>query len=69
MDIFTHTLTGLALARAGAGRAAPYGTLALVMAANISDIDYAYALSGPLRIILRLFVLIEAKAVDVLGEK
>lgn len=53
MDIFTHTLTGLALARAGAGRAAPYGTLALVMAANISDIDYAYALGGPLSYLAR----------------
>lgn len=53
MDIFTHTLTGLALARAGAGRAAPYGTLALVVAANIPDIDYAYALGGPLSYLAR----------------
>ena len=53
MDIFTHTLTGWALACAGAGRAAPYGTLALVVAANISDIDYAYALGGPLSYLAR----------------
>ncbi|MFQ5662596.1 MAG: metal-dependent hydrolase [Terriglobia bacterium] len=40
MDNVTHTLTALVLARAGAQRLAPYATAALVVAANVSDIDY-----------------------------
>ena len=39
MDNLTHTLTGLALARTGLRRFTPRGTLLLVIAANIPDID------------------------------
>jgi inner membrane protein len=39
MDNVTHTLTGLALARAGLKRFTPHGTLLVVIAANLPDID------------------------------
>jgi inner membrane protein len=39
MDNLTHTLTGLALARAGLNRFSPQATLLLILAANIPDID------------------------------
>jgi inner membrane protein len=39
MDNVTHTLTGLALARTGLKRFTPQGTLLLVIAANLPDID------------------------------
>lgn len=39
MDNLTHTLTGLALARAGLNRYTPRGTLLMLIAANIPDID------------------------------
>jgi inner membrane protein len=39
MDNVTHTLTGLALARAGLKRFTPQGTLLMIIAANLPDID------------------------------
>ena len=39
MDNLCHTLAGAALARAGAGRGTAYGTAALVLGANLPDID------------------------------
>jgi inner membrane protein len=39
MDNLTHTLTGLALARTGLKRLTPGGTLLILIAANIPDID------------------------------
>ncbi len=39
MDPITHTLTGLALSRAGLNRLAPYATPVALLAANAPDID------------------------------
>ena len=39
MDNLCHTLAGAALARAGAGRGTAYGTAALLIGANLPDID------------------------------
>jgi inner membrane protein len=39
MDNVTHTLTGLALARTGLKRFTPHGTLLMMIAANLPDID------------------------------
>ena len=39
MDNVTHTLVGVALARAGFKRVTPHATLLLVIAANLPDID------------------------------
>lgn len=46
MDNITHTLTGLALARAGLKRFTPHGTLLLVIAANLPDIDMVSWIKG-----------------------
>jgi inner membrane protein len=46
MDNLTHTLTGLALARAGLKRFSPHGTLLLLIAANLPDIDMLSWLKG-----------------------
>ena len=43
----THTLVGLALARAGGGRGTPWAPLAAALAANLPDIDIVTALYGP----------------------
>ena len=48
MDNLTHTLTGLALSRAGFNRAVPQATLILLLAANAADIDVVTALGGSL---------------------
>ncbi|SRR5579884_359376 len=48
MDNLTHSLTGLLLARAGLRRAAPRGTLLLLLAANAPDIDVLAWWRGPL---------------------
>ena len=49
MDNATHTLTGLALSRAGLNRYVPHGSFLLMLAANIPDIDMLSMLQGPLR--------------------
>ena len=46
MDLVTHTLTGLTLARAGADRLGPYSTATLVVAANVPDLGLLYLLGG-----------------------
>ena len=46
MDPVTHSLTGLALARAGLNRAAPHATLLLIAASNAPDIDIVSGLFG-----------------------
>jgi inner membrane protein len=46
MDNLTHTLTGLALARAGFARRTPGATLALVVASNLPDADLLFGLQG-----------------------
>lgn len=46
MDNLTHTLTGLALARAGLDRACPRAAWLIVLAANIPDLDIATRLAG-----------------------
>jgi inner membrane protein len=51
MDNVTHTLTGLALARAGLKRFTPHGTLLLVIAANLPDIDMVSWFRGWLSVI------------------
>lgn len=49
MDNLTHSLTGLALARAGLDRFCPRATLLLLISANIPDIDIVALAGGPLR--------------------
>jgi inner membrane protein len=51
MDNVTHTLTGLALARAGLKRFTPHGTLLLIIAANLPDIDIVSWFKGWLAVI------------------
>jgi len=46
MDPLTHTLAALMISRAGPRRPAPRTTLTLLVAANLSDLDYLYALGG-----------------------
>ncbi len=46
MDNLTHTLTGLALSRAGLHRACPRAAFLMMLAANAPDIDAVSALSG-----------------------
>jgi inner membrane protein len=46
MDNVTHTLTGLALARAGASRSGRGATLMLVLASNLPDVDLVTAAFG-----------------------
>ena len=48
MDNVTHTLTGLALARAGLNRFSVHATALLIISANAPDIDIVAALKGPL---------------------
>ena len=47
MDNLTHTLTGLALSRAGLSRWYARPTLVLMLAANIPDIDIVTIAGGP----------------------
>lgn len=49
MDNLTHSLTGLALARAGLDRFCPRATLLLLISANIPDIDVVALAGSPLR--------------------
>jgi len=46
MDNLTHTLTAVVMARAGAEKLAPRATLALVVAANLPEIDSVSLLGG-----------------------
>ncbi|MBK5294814.1 MAG: metal-dependent hydrolase [Acidobacteriia bacterium] len=46
MDNLTHTLTGYMLSRAGLDRLSPGATIALLIAANIPDVDVVTALAG-----------------------
>ncbi len=46
MDPFAHTFTGAALASSGLRRATPLATAALVIGANIPDIDIVMAFGG-----------------------
>ena len=48
MENLTHTCVGYLLARTGLRRLSPSGTAALVIGANLPDIDVLYALSGDL---------------------
>ena len=48
MDNVTHSLTGLAMARAGLDRLCPRATLLLLVSANIPDIDVVGLLGGQL---------------------
>lgn len=48
MDNVTHSLTGLALARAGLNRFSPHATALLIVSANAPDIDIVAALKGSL---------------------
>ncbi len=48
LDNLTHSLTGLALSRAGLNRLSPHTTLILLVAANIPDIDAISAVGGSL---------------------
>jgi len=47
MDPLTHTLTGLALSRAGLNRRSAYATPILMLAASAPDIDILAWLAGP----------------------
>jgi inner membrane protein len=46
LDNLTHSLTGLALARAGLDRVSRGATLALVLASNLPDVDLVSAVGG-----------------------
>ena len=48
MDNLTHSLTGLALSRAGLNRFCPHGTLLMIVAVNVPDIDMLSWLKGRL---------------------
>ena len=48
MDNLTHTLTGLLISRAGLNRWHPRADLALIIAANVPDIDIVALSFGPL---------------------
>lgn len=48
MENITHTLVAVALSRAGLNRKAAYATGALIVAANLPDIDIALTLRSPL---------------------
>ncbi len=48
MDNITHSLTGLALARAGLNRLSPRAVALLLLSANIPDADIVTAIKGPL---------------------
>jgi inner membrane protein len=47
MDPFTHLLTGACLARTGFNRKAAYATAAMVVAADLPDIDVLWGIGGP----------------------
>ena len=47
MDNLTHSLVGLAAAKAGLERASPYATLTCIVAANLPDIDIVTLAGGP----------------------
>ncbi len=47
MDNLTHSLVGLAAAKAGLGRVSPYATVVCVAAANLPDIDIVALAGGP----------------------
>lgn len=47
MDNLTHSLVGLAAAKAGLGRVSPYATFMCVAAANLPDIDIVALVRGP----------------------
>ena len=47
MDNLTHSLVGLAAAKAGLGRVSPYATFVCVAAANLPDIDIVALARGP----------------------
>ena len=47
MDNLTHSLVGLAAAKAGLGRVSPYATFVCVAAANLPDIDIVTLAGGP----------------------
>lgn len=51
MDNITHTLAGLALARAGLARRTRFATTALVLGSNLPDADLIALLRGPLAFI------------------
>jgi len=46
MDNITHTLTGLAISQAGFNRKTRYATLAIVIGANLPDIDLVSGFGG-----------------------
>lgn len=46
MDPLTHTLAALMISRSGPRRLSPPSTLALLLGANIADLDYLYVLGG-----------------------
>jgi inner membrane protein len=46
LDNLTHTLTGLALSRAGLAKATRGATLALALASNLPDVDLVFAVHG-----------------------
>jgi len=46
MDNITHTLTGLALSQAGLNRKTRFATLALVVGANLPDLDLLWSNGG-----------------------
>ena len=48
MDNITHSLTGLAMSRAGLNRLSPHATLLLLLSANAPDADVIVALKGSL---------------------
>ena len=48
MDNLTHTLTGLAISQAGFNRKTRYATLAIVIGANLPDIDLLSRIGGNL---------------------
>jgi inner membrane protein len=47
VDNLTHSLVGLAAAKAGLERQTPYATLACIIAANLPDIDIVALVRGP----------------------
>ncbi len=48
MDNITHSLTGLAMARAGLDRFSPHATALLILSANAPDLDAGGLIGGPL---------------------
>lgn len=49
MDNLTHSLTGLALARAGLERFSPRAASLLILSANAPDLDIVFLAQGPLK--------------------